>query len=206
MIEFLMSTKDSLFYWVENYGNVSMAVLLILEFIGFPVPGEPLMTFLGFITSRNNESVVIAIVFCVVGTNIGSIMAYYIGLWVGEPFFRKFGKYFFIDEARIQKTKGLMEKYEIVLLLFSRYVPGVRHIVPYLCGITGLGFRKFNFYSVIGSIIWCSSFVLTGYILGDKWKQFGVLLEEYALEALIGAICIVVFYKLFKKWKAKQVK
>lgn len=206
MIEFLLQCKDNLFLWVENYGNISMAILLILEFIGFPVPGEPLMTFLGFTTMRNQESVVVAIIYCVVGTNIGSIIAYYIGLWLGEPFLKKFGKYFFIDEAKIKKTKEIMEKYEIALLLFSRYVPGVRHVVPYLCGITGLRFGKFNLYSFIGSVVWCSSFVLTGYILGEQWKKFGELFEKYALILVIVVIGIFTLYKVYKMIRKKVEK
>ena len=105
---------------VEQYGNIAMSILLMLEFIALPVPGEPLMAFLGFMTNKSGDSFLIALMFCIIGTNVGSIIAYYVGFWIGEPLLKKYGKYLFLDDAKINKTKEIMGKYEVVLLQIGR--------------------------------------------------------------------------------------
>lgn len=38
---------------IEQYGNSGIIVSLMLEFLGLPIPGEPLMAFLGYLTWKN---------------------------------------------------------------------------------------------------------------------------------------------------------
>lgn len=194
--------KEYLISLAQHYGGIGVAIGLALEFLGLPVPGETMMTFLGYLTWQGvNKSFWSAVIWSVIGTNIGSIFAYFVGLKYGESVLLKFGKYIFITKEKLDKTTNLMNKNKIFLLLFSRYVPGVRHVVPYLSGISKISFGSFAIYNLVGSIIWCVSFVGLGAVLGDKWKAVESLIKGYSIILILLAVFVYVVFKYFNKHK-----
>lgn len=184
---------------MEQYGPIGIIVLLTLEFIALPVPGEPLMTTLGIADRMNGSSVWISFICAIIGTNLGSIIAFWIGHIIGEKVLHKYGKYVFITEEKIQKTHALLEKYKVVILIFNRYIPGVRHVVPYLCGIGEMKLKEFMKYSLLGSIIWCGSFIFGGYFIGknvEKWiAEWEGYFHKYSWQILISVILLVAIGK-----------
>lgn len=194
--------KHFLISLAQHYGGVGVAIGLALEFLGLPVPGETMMTFLGYLTWKGiNKSFLEAVIWTVIGTNMGSIFAYFVGLRYGEGMLLRFGKYIFITKEKLDKTKKLMNKDKVFLLLFSRYVPGVRHVVPYLCGISKISFGSFAVYNLIGSIIWCVSFIGLGVVLGDKWKAAEALIRGYSVILILLGIFVFIVFKYFNKHK-----
>jgi undecaprenyl-diphosphatase len=187
---------------IQQYGNSGIIVSLALEFLGLPIPGEPLMAFLGYLTWKNsNESLILSIIYAVIGTFLGSILAYAIGFRYGENFLIKYGRYIFITQDKLEYTERMVNKNKVLLLLFSRYIPGARHIVPYLSGISKIKLSSFLFYNLIGSIIWCISFIGLGFVLGENWNRIETIAKGYfyIIVLLIGFIFIVIKY--FGKYK-----
>ncbi|HEX9062733.1 MAG TPA: DedA family protein [Clostridia bacterium] len=185
---------------VRHYGSVVIFVSLILEYIGLPVPGEPMMSFLGFLNSKSPISiVVISIIFAIAGTFTGSFIAWFIGIKYGEPVLLKYGKYIHITKERLDASEELFRKYKTVLLLFGRYVPGVRHVVPYLSGMSKINPAVFCMYNLIGSVLWCIPFIGMGYILGEKWTVVEALVKEYSLILLFVLLYLFVIIKLVKR-------
>lgn len=194
--------KNFLIQLAEHYGSAGVAFSLVLEFLGLPVPGQTMMTFLGYLTWKGiNKSFLSAVIWTVIGTNIGSILAYFIGLRFGEDVLLRFGKYIFITKEKLDKPKNLMIKNKILLLLFNRYIPGVRHVVPYLSGISKMNFKSFVVYNLIGSIIWCVSFIGLGAILGDNWQSVEPLIRDYSIILILIAIFIFIVLKYFNRHK-----
>lgn len=194
--------KEYIITTAQHYGSIGVAIGLALEFLGLPVPGETLMTFLGYLAWKGvNKSLLPAIIWAVIGTNAGSLIAYFIGFRFGENILIKYGKYVFITKDKIDKTKELMLKNKTFLLLFSRYVPGVRHVVPYLSGISKINIKGFAIYNLIGSILWCVTFVGFGAVLGDKWSAVENLVKGYFFIIVLLAVFIYVVIKYFDKHK-----
>lgn len=177
-------------------------ISLALEFIGLPIPGEPLMSFMGYLSWKNSShSLASSIAFAVIGTNLGSTFAYIIGLRYGENVLLKFGRYIHLTKENLDKTSTSFDKNKVMLLLFSRYMPGVRHVVPYLSGISRIKFSEFIIYNVIGSLIWCTSFIGLGYILDDNWNVIERLTKAYALIFTLLALFVFVVVKYFNRHK-----
>lgn len=203
----MVHMKDYVYELVNIHKDGAIFFLLILEFLGFPIPGEPLMTFLGYLNRElGYYKVIISIIYAVLGTNIGSIVAYWLGYYLGSDILIKYGKYILIDEVKIEKTRKMFDKGEVPILLFNRYIPGVRHVVPYLAGIVKTNFWKYAFYSFIGSVIWCMSFILFGCYMGEKWMIIkNILNDRIELLVLITIILVVpsglIFYKKYRQKK-----
>lgn len=186
---------------IYKYSYQGLLLLLATEFIGAPIPGEPLMTFVGYRTASSNLSIYKAIAFATTGTFLGSMIAYFIGKKVGRQLFEKYSKYIHVNEEKVLKIETWMNKkyHYIGIILISRYIPGVRHIVPYLSGICDLRIRNYAFWNFISSIVWCCSFIMAGRMLGEKWHILEGLFREYIIEILIFILIVFILYYVIGK-------
>lgn len=174
----------------------------MLEFIGLPLPGEALTSFLGYVSFRvGGYSVYINIIYATLGSLIGSVIAYFIGKKYGEKVLIKYGKFFHITQENLDFAKKLFDKNKILLMLFGRYIPGVRVLVSYLGGISRLEFKTFFLYTLIGTFMWCSTFIGLGFILGEKWTVVETIIRTYFLVFLIIAVFAYIVFKFFNGHK-----
>lgn len=187
---------------IQQYGAFGALIGLALEFLGLPVPGETLMSFLGFASWKHGgNAIYINLVFSTAGTFSGSMLAWLIGRRYGETVLLKFGKYIHITGEKLDSVKRRFEKRKAPFILFSRYIPGVRHIVPYLSGISGVRFGTFLTYNLIGSVIWCGSFIGLGFILGERWTTVERLIKTYSIILVLLAVFVFVVVKYFSRHK-----
>ncbi len=177
-------------------------MLLFLEYIGFPIPGETSMSVLGFMSSKQiGYSIYINILLASSGTFLGYTLAYLIGYKYGQSFLLKHKKFFHINEEKLDSLNKLFNNHKLSLIVFSRYILGVRHIIPYLCGISKLELKTFLFYNLIGSFIWCSSFIGLGYFVGDKWEWIESTIKTYTIILILILIFIYIIFKYFNRYR-----
>ncbi|NTW05772.1 MAG: phosphatase PAP2 family protein [Peptococcaceae bacterium] len=168
--------------------------------MGLPVPGEPVMTFVGYLIGRNNgQAFFVWAVVAAMGTFVGSTLAYIIGLRLGERALVFVGKLAHISEDKLFKIEELFKERRIMLILFSRYVPGVRHLVPYLAGICRMNFFEYCIYNLAGAVIWCVSFIFMGTVLGENWILIEKLIRNFSLAVAVFGVFIFVVLKYFRK-------
>jgi len=187
---------------IGQYGNAGIALGLALEFLGLPIPGESMMAFVGYMAEKSAApSLALPIIYAVVGTNIGSILAYAIGFRYGEKALIKYGRYIFITDEKLKKTENFVNKDRVLLILLSRYIPGIRHVTPYLCGISRINLSSFLIFNFIGSLIWCVSFIALGSFLGEKWKVIEGIVRGYFLIFVLLTLFAIVVVRYFRKHK-----
>lgn len=173
---------------------------LLLEYVGLPVPGESLLLAVGFAITDwvgIGESALLG----TAGTFIGSMAAYFIGLGVGRQFLLRIGKPFSLTEDKLARADRLVQKHAAGTLLLCRYIPGVRHVVPYISGIGRVDLRLYTAYSLAGSALWCLPFLLVGRLAGRRWRAVGSIIGVYGLEALLLGLFIFAFIRAGKRYR-----
>ncbi len=88
IVNFIMST-------VGNMGYTGIVVLMFLESSFFPFPSEVVIPPAAYLASRGDMNLYLVIISGIVGSLLGAIFNYYLALYLGRPFFYKYGKYFF---------------------------------------------------------------------------------------------------------------
>jgi len=101
----------------------------------------------------------------IVGAVLGNTLNYYIGAWLGKKVYD--GTIGWIDQAALRKTHDFYERYGGVTVMVARFVPLVRSFAPLVAGASAMDFRKFQFYNVLGAVIWVVSLVYGGYLFGN---------------------------------------
>jgi membrane protein DedA with SNARE-associated domain len=168
--------------------------LMVLESACIPVPSEIIMPFSGFLVFSGKFIFWKVILWGTIGNLVGSILAYFVGLYAGRPMVEKYGKYILISRRDLDLADRWFSKYGQRMVFFSRLLPGVRTFISLPAGIARMDFKKFCFYTLIGCLIW--SFLLTyiGLKMGENWTGIRVYFEKFDYIIALAAVIIVIWW------------
>lgn len=78
---------------------------------------------------------------------------------------RFFGR--FIKRESIQKSEAFFNKYGAIAIIFARYLPIIRTFAPFVAANSGVEYKLFIKYSIIGATTWTIIGTGAGYFFGN---------------------------------------
>lgn len=186
---------------LNQYGYTILFLSLMVELIIIPVPNEALMSYVGILCFQGKMNLFLSIAFAGLGGISGATISYWIGRKLGVPFFQKYGHFIHMGPEKMEKTSKWYGKYGKVLLLFSFFIPGVRHVASIISGVIKLPFKSFSFFSYIWVFLWVGAFISLGNLLGPKWDQYQGEIKKWLVLASIVIGFLAILFFIFKKNK-----
>lgn len=116
------------FTWIASYGYVAIFGLLVLGIVGLPVPDEALLTFVGYLNSRGDLTLLLSMASAFLGNASGISLSYALGRLVGPPHLTKLSGRFYLHPEHIIMAQRWMQRWGKYTLLIAYFVPGVRHL------------------------------------------------------------------------------
>lgn len=184
-----------------HYGYIVLYVVLSIEIIALPTPGETLMTYCGFLVSQGKLDWKTCILVATLGVITGVTISYTIGRTIGFAFFKKFGKYIHLGPDRLEKASKWFSQYGDKLLFITFFVPGVRHVTGHLSGITRIPYKRFALKAYIGAFLWTSTFISLGKILGSHYERLHGLIGKYLIIVIVIIFMVILIIYLYKNHK-----
>ena len=90
-------------------------------------------------------------------------------------------------------SRRFYERHGAKAILVGRFVGIVRAVSPFLAGSSGLPFRRFLPWSILGTAIWASAFTLVGYAFSESFSEAAGTLTHGAFAlAVIAAVVLAV--------------
>jgi len=182
--------------WISNYGYGGIMLLMALESACMPVPSEIVMPFAGFLVAQGGShmSLLGITVAGALGCTIGSIAAYVFGFYAGRPLILRYGKYILIREKHLATAEEWFEKWGDKATFIARLLPVIRTVISLPAGIAKMNFKKFVFYSFVGSLPWTFALAYVGYVLGSEWESIKGVFRELEVVVVVVAIAVVIYY------------
>lgn len=177
---------------ISKMGYIGIVLLTAFEVVVVPIPSEVILPFSGYLAYLKCFSLCGVILAGTVGSLIGSLAIYYLGLFGGRKILLKYGKYFMICEHDIKLAEEWFNKYGEISVLISRLAPVLRTVISFPAGVGRMDLKKFIFYTTIGSSLWCSLLAYSGYILGSNWTLISSYFEKLDIIAFIAIILLTV--------------
>jgi membrane protein DedA with SNARE-associated domain len=155
LIHWLHSLVPLWFGWVEQWGYLGVIILMAMESSIFPVPSEVVIPPAAYWAAQGRMNFWGVIAAGTIGSYLGSAITYWISLWLGRLVIVKFGRFFFINAAKLERAERFVHRYEAGGIFFARLLPVVRHLISIPAGIIRMNFAVFSAMTIIGSFIWC---------------------------------------------------
>ena len=193
---------DLILDWISTFGYPGVVFLMALESACMPVPSEIVMPFAGYLVYQSEQPGYDGQVMTLfgiglagaIGCTIGSIAAYWVGKHAGRPIILKYGKYVLIRERHLELAERWFERYGEIATFVSRLLPVIRTFISLPAGIAKMDFKKFVFYSFVGSLPWTFMLGYVGYALGPSWEDIMDVFHKLDVLVIVGLVAIVVWY------------
>jgi len=189
------------FLWIiQTLGYAGVFILMTAESTFLPVPSEGVLPFAGYLIAQGKMDFWVVLIVSTIGTILGSLISYYIGKVLGEKFFERVGKKFFINKEEIRLAEKWFERHGQKTIFICRFIPVVRHVISIPAGIAKMQRRKFLIYTAAGGAMWNAFLIGIGMQLQQNWNTI-LGITQY-LDVL--AIIVIIFlagYFVYKKIK-----
>lgn len=184
--------------WVINLishtGYWGIILAMAIESACIPLPSEIIMPFSGYLVSTGRFGLWGVSFAGAFGCLVGSIVAYWVGVWGGRPFLSRYGKYILISHRDLGTADRWFSKYGDWAIFFSRLLPVIRTFISLPAGIARMNFIKFMIYTFLGSLPWCLALAYIGKILGENWAEIRTYFHKADLFIAILVLIAVAFF------------
>ena len=165
---FIVATISAL-----GYGGI--VLLMAIESACIPLPSEIIMPFSGYLVSTGELSLWGVAIAGAVGCVVGSLVAYWVGMYGGRPFIEKYGRYILLSRHDLDLADRWFAKYGEVIVFVSRLLPAIRTFIAFPAGVARMNLTRFVIYTFAGSLPWCLGLAYVGQKLGEQWDKDATL-------------------------------
>jgi undecaprenyl-diphosphatase len=166
----LEDISDSLGQWTY----VVVGALAFLEtgaFVGLVFPGETAVVLAGAIAGNGTTSIVVTIAVVWVSAWLGDTASFFIGRRLGRDFILSHGSRVRITPERFAQVEDYFGRYGGRTILIGRFIGLVRALAPFIAGSSGMTYRAFAPYSILGTGLWAAAFSILGYVLAENIQR-----------------------------------
>lgn len=197
-------------HFVREAGLPGIFVLMAVSSACIPIPSEVVLLFAGFViadptqsASHHHLTLLGVVLAALLGTMLGSWVAYAVGRGGRLELFERHGEKFHMGPAQIDRADRWFQRHGDSAVLFGRVIPVVRAFVSLPAGISRMPILRFTVYSLIGAVPWVLGLTLAGKALGGEWNSVRKGFE-YADYAVLAVVVLGVIYAVVRRRRARR--
>jgi membrane protein DedA with SNARE-associated domain len=163
-----------------------------IESACIPLPSEIIMPFSGYLVYTGRFNLFAVGIAGAVGCVIGSLVAYWVGMYGGRPFIEKYGRCVLISLRDLDMADRWFERRGELIVFASRLLPVIRTFIAFPAGVARMNLGRFTVYTFLGSLPWCLALAYVGQKLGEEWDKNDTLKRLFhQFDFVIGLIVLL---------------
>lgn len=182
-------SHEALQNMVSTHGYWVIALVVGLESMGIPLPGETILVLAAIYAAADPT---LNIWFVIVAACVGSILGDNLGYWIGKRYayvlLVRYGRHIGMSAPRIKLGQYLFREHGGLVVFLGRFVALLRILAAFLAGVNRMRWRNFLVANAAGAVLWAATFGFGGYF-------FGKLL--FQLHAAVAPVVFVVALSAF---------
>ena len=177
---------------IAALGYPGVALLMGIESACIPLPSEIIMPFSGYLVYTGRFNLWGVSVAGAVGCVIGSIVAYWAGMYGGRPFIERYGRFILISKHDLDLADRWFARRGELIVFASRLLPVIRTFIAFPAGVARMNLARFIIYTFLGSLPWCLGLAYVGQKLGEEWDKNDTLKTLFHRFDFVIGIAVVV--------------
>ena len=185
--------------WLSSYGYLVVFLLVMVESIGVPVPGETALVGAALYAGSTHKLeiwwiIAVAIAGAVLGDNIG----FSIGRYGGARLLVRHGHKIRLHEGRLKIGIWLFRRHGGKVVFWGRFVSILRTWAAFLAGVNQMQWPRFLVFNAAGAIVWATAFGVAYYVFGDVLRRLST-----AIDVTLGVLGVVILVA-FVVWSKRK--
>jgi membrane protein DedA with SNARE-associated domain len=194
---------------VSTYGYWAIGIIVGLESMGIPLPGETVLVSAAIYAGATEE---LNIVFVIASAAAGAILGDNVGYWIGRkggyPLLLRHGRRFRLSERRIKLGQYLFLRHGGKIVFFGRFIAILRVLAAVLAGANRMGWMRFLVYNAAGGIVWTTLYGGAAYYFGDQIhllkRSTGLTVIGVTLAAIVIGLILLRRYESYLEDQAER--
>ena len=185
----------------QNLGLPVLGLLVGIEALGVPLPGETAVIFAGLAANQGRLSIVAVIVVAASGAIIGDNIGFVIGRRGGRALLERPGR--FAEERRrvLEIGDPFFARHGPKAVFLGRWITGLRVWTSWLAGASDMRWPTFLVWNALGGTAWAASVALAAYYGGTGVEK---VFSKIGLYGGIAAGVVVVLAVVYVRRRLKQ--
>lgn len=185
-----------------EHGYWTVALALLLENAGLPVPGETILLLASFLAySEHRLALPYIILVGVIAATLGDNLGFLVGFHGGRPLLARYSKTLRVSPESMAKGENLFARYGAATILVARFIAGLRVIAGPLAGVMRMNWRTFALCNFLGAALWVTVISSVGYFFGKHWDRLTEVVKDVNVGLLVAAGVVVVMIWLRRRRK-----
>lgn len=186
--------------WVSQYGYGLLALLVFLESVGLPVPGETSVLAAAFAAAQGVLSLPAVIVVAAVAGIAGDNLGYHLGYRFGRRWAERWGRWVLLTPTRLASMDAFFARYGSAAIVIARFVTGVRVVAAVAAGAAAMPRGRFVTFNILGAVTWAAAVGAIGFAMGRGYSAAMLSSGHVAVAPLV-----IAGSALFALWVARRL-
>ncbi|MFZ0964342.1 MAG: DedA family protein [Terriglobia bacterium] len=185
--------------WVVFFGVMS-------ENIGFPIPGETVLLFAGFLAYQGTIHIVPAILTAIAGATAGASGGFLLGRYGGTSVVNRILRRFPRLRKKYDEAQQKFLQHGHWAVFTARFITGLRVFAGILAGALRMPFSTFLFFTFAGAVCWALVIGYAGFLFGSSWSTLVNIvtrMDRIALAIIGGGALALLLVYLLRRRKAQ---
>jgi membrane protein DedA with SNARE-associated domain len=194
-------TIHSLRAFVADYGYWAVALALLSESAGIPLPGEItllLASFLAYSEHQLHLGWIIVVATC--AATLGGDLGYAGGYYGGRPLLDRYQSIFRISSTTLKRGEEMFARHGAAAIFFARFIFGLRTFAGPLAGVLRMRWQAFALFNFLGAAAWVTVMASVGYLFGRHWHTLLRTMQRFNIAVLIVAgVAILLWWWRYRR-------
>jgi len=178
---------------ISALGYPGIVLLMGIESACIPLPSEVIMPFSGYLVFTGRFNLWAVSVAGAAGCVLGSLAAYWVGMYGGRPLIEKYGRFVLISRRDLDLADRWFARRGEAIVFASRLLPVIRTFIAFPAGVARMNLARFVLYTFLGSLPWCLGLAYVGQKLGEQWNKNDTLRTWFhRFDFVIAIIAVLV--------------
>jgi len=155
-------------YLISRYGYAAVGVVVGVESMGIPLPGETMLVLSAIYAATHSDLHISGVIgAAALGAILGDNVGYWLGREFGYPLLLRYGRYVDLSETRIKLGQYLFLRHGGKVVFFGRFIAVLRVLAAFLAGVNRMEWRSFLIANAAGGVLWSLVYGVGAYLFGS---------------------------------------
>ncbi len=152
--------------------------------------GESVLIIAAILAHQGMLNIELSVLSAFLGSTLGDQLFFHLARQEGYEFAKKF-KYVF---NALPRAERLVKKHGTYIVLFSRYIYGLRTALVVMCGLAKMPAVKFTILNIVAALFWAVSYGFLGYFFSEAIGSVAGLNKIELVVAVAVAVLAVIYW------------
>ena len=192
---------DTLIRLIADYGLLVVFVNILVQQLGAPVPGYPILLITGALAARGEFNVLALLGTAVLACLIADSSWYAIGARSGRRVLRTLCRISLSPDGCVRQTESIFTRFGAPSLLVAKFIPGFASVATALAGAMRIPRDAFVLFDALGASLWVGIGLALGWLFAPAIREIAAGLAQFGQWGLLFIGLVIALFIAAKWWQ-----